>query len=290
LPKTFSIFTANCSMSVSIASLNSGSNGNCYYIGGEAGGILIDVGISCKETEIRMARLGLSLHSIKAIFVSHEHTDHIKGIAVLARKYQIPVYLNQTMIYNGCVNVQRELTRKYEAHTPVMVAGLEVTSFPKYHDACDPHSFVIRSGGITIGVMTDIGRVCEQVVKYFNMCDAVFLEANYDVEMLEKGRYPYYLKNRIRSGRGHLSNNEALELFIGHRSASLSHVLLSHLSKDNNCPDLVYRLFHAHAGDAEVVVASRFNESAIFHIGKSEVCSEVKESLPVYQTQFSLFE
>src|SRR5690349_18548181 len=108
-------------MSVSIASLNSGSNGNCYYIGDQTGGVLIDAGITCKETELRMLRLGISIHSIKAIFVSHEHTDHIKGIAVISKKYQIPVYMNQTMIYNGCVNVQKDLIRLYDANQPVKI-------------------------------------------------------------------------------------------------------------------------------------------------------------------------
>jgi len=277
-------------MSVSIASLNSGSNGNCYYIGDQNDGVFIDAGISCKETEARMLRLGISIRSIKAIFVSHEHTDHIKGIAVISRKYQIPVYMNQTMIYNGCVDVQKDLIRRYDANQPIRIGALEITSFPKHHDACDPHSFIVRSGTVTIGVMTDIGRACEQVIKYFNMCDAVFLEANYDDEMLSKGRYPYYLKNRIRSGRGHLSNKEALDLFLNHRAPSLSHILLSHLSKDNNCPDLVQNLFSAHAGKTHVIIASRFNESQIFQIGKASDSPCLTSPLTVHEeAQYSLF-
>lgn len=276
-------------MALSIASLNSGSNGNCYYIGRGERGILIDVGISCRETENRMSRLGLSIRSIEAIFVSHEHTDHIRGIAVLAKKYRIPVYLNRTMIYNGCVNVEKDLVRVYEAHTPLAVAGLEITSFPKHHDACDPHSFIVSSGSATVGVMTDIGQVCEQVIKYFGMCDAVFLEANYDVEMLVRGKYPYHLKHRIRSGRGHLSNEQALKLFLDHRSKSLSHLLLSHLSKDNNCPELVHSLFSAHAGDTKVVVASRFRESEVIHIARNGEYAALSEREPVYQKQYSLF-
>jgi phosphoribosyl 1,2-cyclic phosphodiesterase len=138
--------------------------------------------------------------------------------------------------------------------------------------------------------MTDIGRVCDKVIKYFNMCDAVFLEANYDDEMLSKGKYPYYLKNRIRSGRGHLSNREALDLFLNHRAPSLSHILLSHLSKDNNCPDLVQNLFNEHAGNTQVLIASRFNESQIFEIGKSIDSTPLKSYLNSQeQVQYSLF-
>lgn len=277
-------------MSVSIASLNSGSNGNCYYVGDQTDGIFIDAGLSCKETEARISRLGILMRSIKAIFVSHEHTDHIKGIAVISRKYQIPVYLNQTMIYNGCVDVQKDLVRRYDADQPVKIGAMEITSFPKYHDACDPHSFIVRSGTVTVGVMTDIGRACEQVVKYFNMCDAVFLEANYDEEMLSKGKYPYYLKNRIRSGRGHLSNREALDLFLNHRAPSLSHVLLSHLSKDNNCPDLVHNLFSEHAGETQVIIASRYNESQVFRIGEvNEASLETGQRARHELAQYSLF-
>ncbi|WP_069658539.1 MBL fold metallo-hydrolase [Arcticibacter eurypsychrophilus] len=276
-------------MSVSIASINSGSNGNCYYVGNQEGAVLIDAGISCKEIELRMNRLGLAMKSVKAIFVSHEHSDHIRGIDVLSRKYQIPVYLNLTMIHNGCVRVEKELVKVYEAHIPVTIGNMQITAFPKFHDACDPHSFIIQSENVTIGVLTDIGKACEQVIKYFKLCDAVFLEANYDEEMLQKGSYPYYLKNRIRSDKGHLSNTEALNLFVNHKSALLSHLLLSHLSKDNNSPDLVSRLFNVHAQHTKVVVASRSVESEIYQISgaDSTLLTEivVKDKL----TQYSLF-
>ena len=117
-----------------------------------------------------------------------------------------------------------------------------------------------------IGVLTDIGSPCENVIAYFKQCNAAFLEANYDVEMLETGRYPYFLKKRISADHGHLSNDQALDLFIKHRSKSLDLVLLSHLSKDNNNPKLVHKLFTKHAGRTKIIVASRYEETPVYTI------------------------
>lgn len=258
-------------MALSITALNSGSNGNCYYIGNEREAVLVDAGISCLETEKRMRRLGLSLHKVKAIFVSHEHSDHIKGIPVLAKKYGLPVYITQGTELNSRLNLEKVRVVRFQAFEPVQVGGLTVTAFPKLHDAADPHSFVISCLGVKVGVFTDIGAPCSQLIQHFQQCHAAFLEANYDDELLERGYYPHYLKNRIRGGRGHLSNKQALELFTAHKPSFMSHVLLAHLSKDNNCPKLVKSLFSTHARGTEVVVASRFEETPVYRIGSSEV-------------------
>jgi phosphoribosyl 1,2-cyclic phosphodiesterase len=257
-------------MSLFITSLNSGSNGNCYYIGNSTEAILIDAGISCRETEKRMKRLGLSMSHVKAIFVSHEHSDHIKGIPVIAQRYKLPVYITASTL-KGCCGIDPVYTRSFQGYVPVQVGNLSVTAFPKFHDAEDPHSFIISFNEITIGVFTDIGRSCEHVIKNFSKCDAAFLETNYDEEMLENGRYPFFLKNRIRGGRGHLSNAEALHLFRQHKPAFMSHILLSHLSKDNNCPDLVKKTFSMHADKTKVIVASRYEESPLFEIGAEQL-------------------
>lgn len=253
-------------MSLFIASLNSGSNGNCYYVGDEKDAVLVDAGISCRETEMRMKRMGLSMKMVRAIFVSHEHTDHIKGLSILAKKYQLPVFITRNTLLGGRIPLQEHLVVSFRPHDPVTIGGLSITAFPKAHDASDPHSFIIEGSGMTIGVFTDIGLVCEQVIRYFSQCHAAFLEANYDADMLDKGKYPYYLKNRIRGGRGHLSNMQALELFLAHRPSYMSHLLLSHLSKDNNNPELVSELFNRHADGTEIVVASRYGESAVYQV------------------------
>jgi len=253
-------------MSLYITSLNSGSNGNCYYIGNDTEAILVDVGISCRETEKRLKRLGLSMDKVKAIFVSHEHGDHITGISVLSKKYQLPVYITGPTHTNARLQIDKQLISSFKPHKPVSIGGLSVIAFPKQHDASDPHSFIVTGNSVTVGIFTDIGIACEQVINYFKQCHAAFLEANYDDEMLEKGSYPYHLKNRIRGGLGHLSNAQALQLFSEHRPGFMSHLLLAHLSKNNNSPELVEALFSPYAEVTNIIIASRYKETAIYHI------------------------
>jgi phosphoribosyl 1,2-cyclic phosphodiesterase len=253
-------------MALYFTSLNSGSNGNCYYVGNNTDAVLIDVGLSCRETEKRLKQLDLNIKTVKAIFVSHEHGDHIKGVSTLANKYNLPVYITSKTAKNGPILIGH-LSKTFTANEPVVIGGLSINPFFKSHDAADPHSFTVSHDGVTIGVFTDIGNVCKETIKHFKLCHAVFLEANYDAEMLENGRYPIHLKNRIRGGEGHLSNKEALDLFIAHRSPFLSHLLLSHLSKENNSPEMVEELFNAHANGIHITVASRYQASPVFEIG-----------------------
>jgi phosphoribosyl 1,2-cyclic phosphodiesterase len=264
-------------MSLYISSLNSGSNGNCYYIGNEDDAVLIDAGISCREIEKRMKRLNLAISKVRAIFISHEHSDHIKGVEVLSRKYQLPVYITTpTLLYSG-LKIAPALVTSFKAYMPVCIQGLSITAFPKFHDASDPHSFVIDGNNVRIGVFTDIGSSCKHVIDHFKQCHAAFLETNYDERMLETGAYPYYLKRRIRSDKGHLSNDQALDLFQKHRPEFMSHVLLSHLSKHNNCPTLVQDLFQKHAGHTTIVVASRYEETAVYQIFNDDPAERMKK-------------
>lgn len=257
-------------MSLFIASLNSGSNGNCYYVGNDQEAILVDAGISCRETERRMQRLGLSMQTVKAIFVSHEHSDHISGIPVLAKKYRLPVYITDSTLYHGGLTIHKELVIGFKAYEPVRIGNLAVQAFPKRHDAAEPHSFIVNGNNVNIGIFTDIGSPCDHLIMHFKHCHAAFLEANYDEEMLEKGSYPRHLKNRIRGGHGHLSNKQALEVFTKHKPAYMSHLFLSHLSKDNNSPQLVQQLFSANAGNTRIIVASRFEETAVYQVHSTE--------------------
>ncbi len=275
-------------MSLYIASLNSGSNGNCYYIGNGREAVLVDAGLSCRETERRMARLNLSMKTVKAIFISHEHGDHIKGVNVLSKKYSLPVYFTEGTFRFSRLSVEKSLVKIFGADEQLTVGGLGITAFAKHHDARDPHSFVIEGHNVIIGVFTDIGNVCDNLTRYFKRCHAAFLEANYDADMLENGRYPIHLKQRIRGGKGHLSNDQALELFRQHKPAQMSHIFLSHLSKDNNDPELVAKLFNEHAGDTEVVIASRYNETGVYHISAQTTGQEIAAT-SVYGKQSSLF-
>jgi phosphoribosyl 1,2-cyclic phosphodiesterase len=222
-------------MTLYIASLNSGSNGNCYYVGNSRESVLIDAGIPCRETERRMRKLGLSL--------STEST-----------RQQIRLSL------------EPQLVRRLDPTEPVTTGELTVTPFPKTHDASDPCSFVVSSPAVRIGIFTDLGVVCEQLIRHFRQCHAAFLETNYDERLLDEGRYPHFLKNRIRGGLGHLSNRQALDLFIRHRPAFMSHLFPSHLSRDNNRPELVRELFENEARGTKIVIASRDHETELYAI------------------------
>jgi phosphoribosyl 1,2-cyclic phosphodiesterase len=278
-------------MSLFIASLNSGSNGNCYYIGNKTEAVFVDAGLSAKETEIRMKRLGLDMHRVKAIFISHEHGDHIGGVAALVTKYKMPVYVSGPTLKEAGFWKIRQFTQPFIAQQSVEIGMIRVTAFQKKHDACDPHSFVVSEAKTHVGVFTDIGEPCDQLIHYFKQCHAAFLEANYDEDMLENGRYPFVLKKRIRGGSGHLSNRQALELYTGHRPAFMSHLLLSHLSKENNRPELVESLFNAFPSDTRVVIASRYRESAIYEIAAKENFLEalIPKIKPSRRQQLSLF-
>ncbi|MGA0560025.1 MBL fold metallo-hydrolase [Larkinella sp. VNQ87] len=253
-------------MSLFISSLNSGSNGNCYYVGNEQEAILVDVGISCRQAETRLQRLGLSIRTVKAIFISHEHTDHISGLSQLAGKYQIPVFITAQTLKNSRLPLHTFPIQAFGSNESIDVGNLRITAFPKHHDAADPHSFLIAHQDTKVGVFTDIGTACPDVVHHFSQCHAAFLETNYDEDLLEHGRYPYFLKQRIRGGKGHLSNQQALALFRTHKPAFMSHLLLSHLSKDNNNPFLVRDLFLPHLNSTELIVASRSGETPVFRI------------------------
>ena len=253
-------------MTLFIASLNSGSNGNCYYIGNEEEAVLVDAGLSCRETERRMRRLGLPISRVKAIFISHEHDDHIRGLDVLSQRYDLPVYISRPTLRECRFAPAPRLIRHFDANQPVTVGALQVTAFSKAHDAADPCSFIVASSTVRVGVFTDIGVVCGNVIRHFAQCHAAFLEANYDEQLLENGRYPWPLKNRIRGGHGHLSNRQALALFTAYRPAFMSHLLLSHLSQDNNRPELAQSLFDSQAGGVAITIASRYNESEIYAI------------------------
>lgn len=249
------------------ASLNSGSNGNCYYIGNTQDAVLIDAGISCKEIVNRMNRLGLSIGKVRAIFITHEHTDHTRGVEVFSRKYRVPVFITVGTHSAGRLWLDPPLVRNFNSHDEIPIGDLSVYALPKQHDGVDPHSFTVTYKDKCVGVFTDTGEACEHLVRHLKRCQGLFLEANYDPSMLEQGSYPYHLKKRIKGGKGHLSNRQALELFTNFSSPELKVLILSHLSEHNNHPELVYELFSKHARkNLHVEVASRHKESNLFSI------------------------
>jgi phosphoribosyl 1,2-cyclic phosphodiesterase len=276
-------------MALQVASLNSGSNGNCYYIGNKNEAVLIDAGISCRETERRMKRLELSIKKVKAIFITHEHADHINGLLKLVKKHKIPVYITKPTRHHPLLGWCEGTAIHFQAYQTIQIGELEITPIPKFHDASDPHSFLISDNAVTVGVFTDSGRVCNDLIKNFKLCHAAFLESNYDEEMLMNGDYPMHLKNRIRGGLGHLSNKEALQLFLTHRPPFMSHLFLSHLSKNNNTPEIAESLFRSVAGDTQIIVAPRNEETEVYTIASDLASVERKRRVQSVDSQLTLF-
>lgn len=260
----------NTTPEVLIASICSGSNGNCYYVGTQNDAVLIDAGASFSEIARRMDSLGLCSSKVRGIFVSHEHTDHVRGLELVAHRWNLPIWGTKKTLLRCRLGRSVHRGVAIEADNWIAVGELNILPFRKKHDAVDPVSFVVEHGGVRIGVFTDIGRCCEALIQHFKTCHAVFLESNYCEEMLANGSYPYHLKHRISGGYGHISNTEALALFRDHRSPYLSHVLLSHLSGNNNSPDRALQAFWPHREHTEIIVASRYQCSPVFRITAPE--------------------
>lgn len=246
------------------AAIASGSNGNCYYIAKGEDVVLVDVGINTKHVELRMAKLGLSPAAVKAIFITHEHGDHIRGLSVFCKRYQIPVYITQGTYKGTRLHLPEYLVHIINTDSRTTVGELTVVGVPKYHDAKEPCSFVVTDGNINVAILTDLGRGCDNVKHVIQHADILLLESNYDEEMLRTGRYSYYLKNRISSGWGHISNREALELLLENRSPRLKHLILGHLSGENNKVDIVEQTFAPHCEEIEVSIAMRTEETPLY--------------------------
>lgn len=248
---------------VEICAIASGSNGNCYYIGNENEAILIDVGISRKQVLLRMEAMGLDPKKVKGVFISHEHADHSRGVRVLAKVLKVHAFMTKGT-FESMWNPNRPgLYGIFEPGHPLEFGDFTVHAFLKNHDAANPCSFRVDVGGKSIGVMTDIGKTCDNVESHFSMCDAVFLESNYDEEMLEKGPYPYPLKMRVKSDVGHLSNDQAMELASTHAGDKLEHIVLSHLSGENNTPELAFDTFAPLKERYSVHLTSRHEASGV---------------------------
>jgi phosphoribosyl 1,2-cyclic phosphodiesterase len=263
-------------MHLKFASLNSGSNGNCYYIGNDEHAVMIDAGLSRRETERRMQRMNLRLDNVRAIFISHEHIDHVRGVEGISKRYGMPVYMTSASKANSQIHIPLELLRDFKADTEIAAGNLKVTAFTKKHDAADPHSFVIEFNDIVVGVMTDIGASCDRVKHFIPKCHALLLESNYDHDMLMNGRYPYPLKQRVSSDVGHLSNAQAYDLINEFASERLRLLLLGHLSKDNNREQLVRETFMPFSDRMHVEIASRFNESRVYEVSGTADRVEVR--------------
>lgn len=226
-----------------ILPIASGSSGNCIYIGDDTTHILIDAGISRKRIEEGLQMAGISGKDLDAIFVTHEHADHISGIGVFTRKYDVPIYSTLGTI-QGIQNartvgdVDGELFQRIQRNENVTVGSLMIKAIPISHDAADPLCFRVSNEKRSVAVATDIGCVQDHLIENLRGLDAILLEANHDIKMLQVGPYPYYLKRRILGDKGHLSNEASGRLLAKLLHDDTRHVFLGHLSKENNMPEL----------------------------------------------------
>ncbi len=226
-------------------SIASGSSGNCIYAGTENTHVLIDAGISAKRIEKGLFELGLKPSELSAICITHEHSDHIKGLGVLARKYEVPIYATEGTLHEirkvkSLGEYPGELLKPLLPDVKLSIGDMDILPFHIDHDAADPVAYRIQAENKSVAVATDLGHYNQYTIDHLLDLDAVLIESNHDRRMLETGPYPYYLKRRIMGDFGHLSNENAGRLLNCILNDKMKHVLLGHLSKENNLPELAF--------------------------------------------------
>ena len=263
-----------------LCSLASGSSGNCIYVGSEATHLLVDVGISGKRTESGLNELELTGRDLDGILITHEHADHIQGLGVIARKYDIPIYATKGTIeamksMSSLGKVDEDLFHEIREDEKFTLKDLTINPMRISHDAAQPVGYRISYGNKRVAVCTDLGVYNDYTVECLKGMDALLIEANHDVNMLQVGPYPYYLKQRILGDRGHLSNENSGRLLCRILHDKLKTVLLGHLSKENNLPELAYESVRMEinmgenpykAGDFDIRVAKRSEVTAAVNL------------------------
>lgn len=226
-------------------SIASGSSGNCVFAGTDHTGLLVDAGISARQVEKGLNSIGRTAREMDGVLITHEHSDHIKGVGVLARKYGLPIYGTEGTLraVKNCSSlgvIDDSLFCEIRADEPFEVGDMEILPFSIPHDAADPVAYRMNSSGKSVAVVTDLGVYTDYIVNHLQDLDAVLLEANHDIHMLQVGSYPYYLKQRILGKRGHLSNENAGRLLCRILHDNLKRIYLGHLSRENNYEALAY--------------------------------------------------
>lgn len=254
---------------VRVTVLASGSNGNCAVVSSSTTRILVDAGLSCREILKRMRQAGEDPESLSAIVITHEHNDHVGGLAVLARKLKVPVYMTGPT-HNAWFRVikheakrageqARDLERRafFEAGRSFQIGDVAIMPFTIPHDAVDPVGFTFKTEGLKIGIVTDLGYMSPNVKEQIRGCDVLMIESNHDVEMLRVGPYPWSVKQRILSRVGHLSNDALAEFFRRDYDGSAEFLILAHLSEHNNLPEVARMVAEQALGHQESLFQQR---------------------------------
>lgn len=223
--------------------LASGSSGNSLYVETERTRILVDAGLSGKQTESLLRSIGVDPSTLQAILVTHEHSDHIKGLGVFARRYKLPIYMNEATwasLPSSVGQISLDQQHVFATLSTLELEDLTVESFPISHDAAEPMGFCFHHRGSRLGLVTDTGYIHQRILEKVTGCDALIFEANHDVNMLRMGVYPWNVKRRILSDVGHLSNEDAGEALLDLLKGNGEEVFLAHLSQDNNLTELAH--------------------------------------------------
>lgn len=228
-----------------LCSIASGSSGNCIYVGSDHTHLLVDTGISKKKIDAGLKELDIKGDELKGILITHEHSDHIQGLGVFSRKYEIPIYATPGTIagiqsYGPLGKMPEGLLNPIQVDESFTLGDITIDPFRISHDANEPSGYRMNCGDKSIAVATDLGIYDEYTVEKLQNLDAVLLEANHDIHMLEVGSYPYYLKRRVMGDKGHLSNELSGRLLCDILHDNLKHIVLGHLSKENNYAKLAY--------------------------------------------------
>ncbi len=228
-------------MKINISVLGSGSSGNSIYIDYCGKGILIDAGLSGKKTCDRLKKCGLEIDTLEAILLTHEHQDHIKGAGILSRKCNLPLYANEKTWEAACNKLGKVKEKnQHIIKDEFMIGDIGIKPFSISHDASDPVGYILQCADKKIAIATDMGYITPEIREQLKGMDFLIIEANHDLELLMRGSYPPSLKKRIRGKRGHLSNDDTADLLPKIINSNNPCILLAHLSKDNNIPDLAY--------------------------------------------------
>ena len=230
-------------------SFASGSSGNCYFVGKQEEGILVDVGITAQQLMMGLTQNDLSLDNIKAILITHDHIDHVKGLEVLTKQKPIPIYAHSDCLQGlaegkATKNVDTQLFNEVEPAQPFRISDIDIESFPVMHDGRGAMGYFFEYKGHTLTIATDIGMLDNVVKEQIRRADNIVIEANYDKEMLENGNYPYLLKQRIASPVGHLSNDESARFLAEIYHPQIKNIMLCHLSENNNTPELAMQCLY----------------------------------------------
>lgn len=259
-------------MSIAFAPLFSGSSGNATLVSCNNTNILIDSGVSGVRVISELQKLGIDPSSLDAILVTHEHDDHIKGVGILSRKFDLPIYASYgtwSAMEKKVGSISQKNICVIEPETDFYLGDLDIMPFSIPHDAAQPCGYVFENNGIKFSLATDIGCIRSSWLDHIIGSDAVLLESNYDPGMLEVGKYPMQLKNRIASRRGHLCNDDAAEVSKKLVESGTTQIMLGHLSKENNFPELAFMCTDQYLQSNGILSG----EDMILNVAKRDECS-----------------